>query len=111
MREKRAKPRYERLAEISRLAFSASYDAGERRWLTATEIANAIKLRNTAHLRGMLSELVESGQLVMVYVEMPGICGKCGLYSAGKLIELETPFARTIQINSKSSKERVKVNG
>lgn len=111
MRDKRAKPRHERMAEISRVVFFASYDAGERIWLTATEIANAIKLRNTAHLRGMLSELVEGGQLVSIYIDKPGACGKCGLYAAGELPALKASFKRVIQINSKAGKERVTVNG
>lgn len=109
--KRRAKPRWERLADITRLAFFASYDAGNLTWLTASQIANAIGLRNSAHLRGMLDELVDNGALIMDTEDIPGVCGYRGLYAVGDSQPVKDMFQRTIVISSRNGKQEVKING
>lgn len=100
----RAKPKYERQAEIGRLLFFASYDAGERQVFSLSEIAHKLGMKPCQHLRNMIREMADNGTVVIEEQDYPGVCGKRLLYYAGENSELKRMFKRTITIRKHGRK-------
>lgn len=99
-RPRKALPRFERLAMIGRLLFFASYDAGARVWMSPTQIAHELGMSPSKHLRGMLEEMADNGQLDMVRQDYVGCVSTRTLYTANTP-ELKRVFEKVITIRSR----------